>query len=134
MPRSRAILYLVAVGSLAILLTSVALMAGRIDAYQRTGDRRLYQFRGVDERRFAFAGRAVSLTDEAGAQGGGGVVRDGDDELRRRATIAPAPATPRVPGLRRHEDWLRVLRFGEYGRVSMDDVDTQVRTGQIADR
>jgi hypothetical protein len=60
------------------------------------------------------------------------VVRYGDRELRVPATIVPA--SPRLPDLVRHRDWLQVFRFAERGHASIHEFESGIRTGHIRDR
>lgn len=134
MIRSRRVAGFVAAVSLAVLLVSVGVMARRIDFYQTTRPTPLFWWQ-VDTRRFEFAGRPVAIADEAMAEGGSGegiVVRYGEEALRLPATVAPA--SPQLPGLARHRDWVQVLRFAESGRLSYEEFRAGVEAGRIRDR
>ena len=103
---------LLALACLGVFALSLSALAGRIGAYNSASGRTMYTFREVHDRAFEFAGRAVSLTDEEKEGQTVVVVRYGERELRLLAG-AP-PLSPQLPGLARHADWLRVLRFTEY--------------------
>jgi hypothetical protein len=133
MLRSRKVLAGVALLSLAVFVVSGREMARRIDEYYRTTDRRQYYFSRIDDREFVFAGKPVTIRDERGSDGGESVVvRYGDGDLRLAPTIPPA--STQLPGLTRHEDWMRVLRFAESGRTSYEEFRRQVETARIRDR
>ena len=105
--------------SLAVFAVSVAALAGRIGAYNSGAGRTMYAFNEVHDRGFRFADREVSLTDEDRDGRSVVVVRYGDRELRLLASITPL--SPQLPGLARHADWLRVLRFAPFqGRTKAE--------------
>jgi len=119
--------------SLVLLVASVLGMAQRIEVYYRASDHPLYVWVRVGDRSFGYAGRPVTITDERTPEGAEGVrVTYGDATVSAKATIEPGSA--QLPGLKRHEDWMQVLRFAEHGRAALSEVDRGVKTGQIADR
>src|SRR5262245_46789343 len=96
----------------ALFAASVAGLAQRIRSFNAAAGRTMYAFKEVHERGFSFAGREVSLTDEEKEGKTVVVVKYGERELRLLASVTPGPA--QFPGLSRHSDWLRVLRFAPY--------------------
>jgi hypothetical protein len=131
--RSRTPLLAVAAVSLALLLMSVWAMGLKIDEFYRKTDHKLYIFKQVDAREFTYAGHPVTIADHREPGGAESVsVRYGDEEITLPATIQPG--SPQLPGLVRHQDWMQILRFVEQGRVTLKEVDRQVKTGILADR
>lgn len=116
--------------SLATFVLAVTLMAGRLQDFNKTSHRTLWAFQEVDERRFSFAGRDVTLTDADDADGWKLVVKYGDDSLRLRVTI---PGDRRLPGLIPHRDWMRVLRFAEQTNIAQDVLAKQLDAGDKRD-
>ncbi len=116
MARPRPIPTILAVVCLSVFAVSLAALARRIDAYNAGVGRTMYAFNEVHQRGFRFAGREVSLMDEDKEGQTVVVVRYGERELR----LAVPPAvqaklgSPQLPGLARHADWLRVLRFAPF--------------------
>lgn len=115
------------------LLLSVAFMSQRVATYNKTAERPLWMFEPVQKREFSYAGRPVSVIDERGEDGWTSVaVRYGDEPLKLRATVEPMPSE--VPGLVRHQDWLRILRFAEHGKMGIEEAAAKVASGEIKDR
>lgn len=129
MTQRRTIPRLLTLSMLAVFLLSVGAMAQRVVAYYTTNPRPLFAFNQVGQREFTFAGRPVSLTDEpaAGGQGEVLVLRYGDQTVR----ILPGvePKDPQLPGLVRHDDWLRVFRFAERGRTDPQEFEAKLDEG-----
>jgi hypothetical protein len=110
------------------LLYSIVAMAHRVAAYNAQADRKLWVFQEVKTREFRFAGRDVSLTDSRAPDGSDLLtVKYGDKELKLVPSIKPRDA--RLPGLARHSDWLRVLRFAEYGKRSAEEFKAHLDEG-----
>jgi len=119
--------------SLAALLVSVGLMSRKVNAFYESSEHTLWMFDPISDREFTYAGRAVSIMDEDVPDGRVVVaVRYGDVVERINATIPPLPA--QVPGLVRHQDWLRVLRFAEHGKRDFREAKRELDSGAIADR
>jgi hypothetical protein len=97
---------------LGVFAFSLFSLAQHIHDYNSKSERTPYVFKSVGDRTFTFAGRPVSLVDEDKEGQSVVVLRYGEKELRLVASIAPQDA--RLPGLVRHSDWLRVLRFAEF--------------------
>lgn len=109
-PRPRALA--LAALSAVVLGLSIWQMAQRIQAFNASAPRTLHAFQVIGERDFTWYGRPVSLTDQQDSSGPGAV------SLRYGEAQATLPVTlelmsPQLPGLLRHHDWLRVLRFIE---------------------
>jgi hypothetical protein len=118
---------------LAVLALSIRAMGGRIAAFNAQPERRTWLFRVINDRAFDYAGRRAEVRDETDESGRVVVaIAYGDDVLRLPATIPPR--FENLPGLKRHEDWLRVLRFAERGARSEQEVEDAVRRGEIRDR
>lgn len=118
---------------LAVLLASVWAMAQRVAAFNASPGRRAWAFRPVDLRAFTYAGKPVRIVD--GVDDAGKVVvtiEYGDERLVLPATIPPG--SEQLPGLTRHQDWLKVLRFTERGQRSMEEVQRLVERGELTDR
>jgi hypothetical protein len=130
MTRSRTIALGLTLITLGIFVLSVVAMAQRVGEYYTTQPRALFAFKRVGEREFTFAGRPVSLTDEtaSGAQEGEVVViRYGDETLKLLPGVEPKDA--QMPGLTRHDDWLRVYRFAEHGRTDSKEFEAKLEEG-----
>lgn len=122
-----------ALASLALACVSVPLMALRIAHFRRTDGRTLYVFQPVADRGFVYAGRPVTILDRPEPDGGVTVVvHYGERQLELPASLPPG--SEQLPGLLRHEDWLRVLRFAERSGMSAREFEEGVAAGRIADR
>lgn len=132
MTGGRKIALMLVVASAATMLVSVIAMARRVVAYYGRTDHTLFVFQPVGDRRFTFAGRDVEVTDEGEGEATTVVARYGERALRLPATMEPQSA--QVPGLGRHEEWMRVLRFAERGRLSSEDLARRIEAGEIQDR
>jgi hypothetical protein len=111
---ARGIAAIAAVLSMVVFVLSVLALAGRIKDYNAGLGRTLFAFREVHDRAFEFAGRPVSITDEDRTGQSVVVVKYGERELRLLAPEAIKPGPAQMPGLVRHADWLRVLRFAPF--------------------
>jgi len=119
----RPILLALALVCLAVFAVSLGTLAKRIREYNVGAGRTMFAFNEVHERGFQYAGRAVSLTDEEKDGRTVVVVKYGEQELR-----LPVPqvmqerlGSAQLPGLARHADWLRVLRFTPFrGRTQAE--------------
>lgn len=116
--------------SLGVFVLSVIVMSQRISAFYQNQDRKLYAFKAVGSRQFTFAGRPVSLADEGEGPETVVVLHYGDQQVRIPAGVAPK--SEQMPGLSRHDDWLRVLRFAERGRTNPEEFQKLIDAG--ADR
>jgi hypothetical protein len=110
------------------LLVSGYSMAGRAARFNTAQDKKLWVFRAVDIREFRVGDRAVSIADSRSESGDDVVlVKFGDRELKLASTIKPGD--PALPGLVRHADWLKVLRFADYGRRSPEEFKAHLEEG-----
>jgi hypothetical protein len=130
---SRALAFVGLLASLLALLVSVGLMMRKVDAYHGSNEHQLWMFQPVGDREFTYAGRPVSIIDEEGPGKALTLVVRYGDAIER----IPAPAaslSSQIPGLIRHQDWLRVLRFADHGRRDYQEARAEMETGKLADR
>jgi hypothetical protein len=130
MPRRYAIA--LAVLCLTVLLVSVAAMADKVADFNRSEERTLWMLKGVNLREFLFAGRPVKIEDVRAQQGEAVRVVYGAQELVIQATIPPKDE--RLPGLKRHEDWMQLVRFADQGRDTSDEFRRKLDAGEVKDR
>lgn len=123
----RAIWLLIAVLCLGAFAASMLGLTARIRDYNTRADRAMYAFNTVNDRMFRFAGRDVSLLDEAKDGQEVVVVRFGDKETRLVPSVEPKNA--QIPGLKRHADWLKVVRFTEYKGASRQEFQQHLNEG-----
>jgi hypothetical protein len=128
--RPRIIALALSLVSAGIFILSVVVMSQRVSGHYATSGIKLYNYKPVGERRFTYAGRPVSLVDEGDGPNTVVVLRYGDQEVRIPAGVTPK--SEQLPGLARHNDWLRVLRFAERGRTSPEEFQRSLDAG--ADR
>ncbi|MFN0131922.1 MAG: hypothetical protein ACKVW3_05255 [Phycisphaerales bacterium] len=124
-----------AVASMACLALAVFLGGRRISAFYVAADRQTFAFQASTARELQHAGRNVTLiddTDEAGQGGVAVVLGYGDQSVRIPAGVAPG--SDQMPGLVRHRDWLRVLRFVDRKGLSLQEVESALATGTIEAR
>ncbi|MEQ8844480.1 MAG: hypothetical protein RIB58_06460 [Phycisphaerales bacterium] len=108
-------------------------MAQRLDRYNREDGRELYVFQPITAREFLWNGTEVSFTDETDADGADVVVLQyGDDAMRLRSGLKSLPSA--VPGLQRHESWLKVLRFAPRAGMTIEELQTAVDAGTADER
>lgn len=118
--------------SLAALLVGGWNLASRIREYNQLNPRRTPYFIVIDQTRFAFLGREVSISDRLDEQGQGDLeVAFGED----RALIPVGVPNPYpLPGLARHEDWLRVMFVAPSEGLTYEQFEQAVREGSITPR
>ena len=125
---SRSKFAILAAAFLVALLASVYFMAGRAASFNATSERKLWVFKPVNLREFRLAGRDVTLTDAKTAEGEESlVVKFGDRELVLTPFLTPGDAN--LPGLVRHTDWMKVLRFAEFGQRSAAEFQEHLDQG-----
>ncbi len=92
-----------------VLVVSLASMIQRLVEHNKAKPREQHVFQPVNERAFRYADRDVSIQDvgEAGREG----VELKYADATERLTAAIPPMESQLPGLLRHQDWLRVLRL-----------------------
>jgi hypothetical protein len=113
---------------LGLFILSLVSLGSRIRAFNARPGRHAYAFIPLDVRAFTFAGKPVTLTDDDGPGGTVVSAKYGDATLRLPASVAPLPAT--LPGLARHADWLRVLRFADRGTDSSQEFQQRLNQGK----
>ncbi|KAA0213957.1 MAG: hypothetical protein DYG94_03220 [Leptolyngbya sp. PLA3] len=107
-------------------------MGRRIAAYNREHPREHPYFIEVGVTDFEFAGREVTVRDQLDAEGAGQVVVDYGPDSASIDVGVPNPLP--LPGLARHEDWLRVLIVGEPGGRTYEQFRQAVRDRDITPR
>lgn len=108
-------------------------MAQRLDRFNRESGRELYVFQPITARDFLWNDTPVSFTDEVDADGADVVVMQyGDDAIRLRSGLESLPAE--VPGLQRHDSWLKVLRFAPRSGKSIEDLLAEIDAGTADER
>jgi hypothetical protein len=130
-PARTAAILLAGISALGVIAGSWA-MVGRVASFNRSATKELYVFKAVDQRRFAYAGREVTIEDTDEHGNAGVLITYGDDRLALRATVPPGD--PNLPGLVRHADWLTVLRFAPRRGISLEEMERRIEAGEIADR
>jgi len=108
-------------------------MAVRLNEYNETSGREIYVFQPISARHFMWDDQRVSFTDEVDADGADVVVLGyGDDTVRLRSGLRSLPEE--VPGLQRHESWLKVLRFAPRSGMSIEELQAAIDAGTAEDR
>lgn len=123
--------------SLAMVIVSCMVMARRIAAYNVRQGRITYLQSEVHDREFTFAGRPVTLTDLPPDRPGGYgslVVAYAEDSITLPVTIPPLEYSDQFPGLERHGDWFRVVRFAKLTGRDFDELMEAMETRQEPDR
>lgn len=133
MTRTRTISLAFIAASLSTTLLGGYFMAQRVSEHNMTDGRELFAFMTIDDRSFTFETREVTLVDERDKHGNEWLnVRYGDELLRLRATRKPDPQG--LPGMSRHMNWMRVLRFAHSKGLDGPALEEAIRTGEVADR
>lgn len=132
MTRPRVITGLLVLVGAAVMSVSVGSMIGRITKYYDEAGQTLPVFSAIDQREFDFHKLHVVIADVPDPAGEAVVVRFGPNELRLNPTVEPRSA--QVPGLARHEEWLKVLRFVEQGRTPPAELNDLVAHGEAGER
>ncbi|MEQ8318404.1 MAG: hypothetical protein RIE77_04565 [Phycisphaerales bacterium] len=108
-------------------------MAQRLDRFNRESGRELFVFQPITARDFLWNDTSVSFTDEVDADGADVVVMQyGDDVIRLRSGLQSLPTE--VPGLQRHDSWLKVLRFAPRSGKSIEDLLAEIDAGTADER
>lgn len=108
-------------------------MAVRLNDYNEKSGREIYVFQPIFAREFKWYDQDVSFTDDVDADGADVVVLQyGDDTIRLRSGLRSLPEE--VPGLQRHESWLKVLRFAPRSRMSIAELQAAVNAGTADER
>lgn len=133
MTRSRIIPLLLIAVSLGATLLGGGLMASRVGEHNETEGRELFAFMTLNTRSFDYASRAVTLSDERDEHGHEWLnVQYGDESLRLRATREPDPEG--LPGLSRHMNWMRLLRFAPLKGLDGPTLEQAINSGEVPDR
>jgi hypothetical protein len=130
MRRRRAIGISVALIALLVFVASGVRMARAVSEHYRTHARELFVFQPIEDRHFTFAGREVAIQDGVG-DAGQLIVRltYGDDSVTLTPTIRPGPAE--LPGLERHNDWLRVMQIAPARGMTQARFNERLASGEI---
>jgi hypothetical protein len=133
MTRKRTVSLVLIAASLGTTLLGAALMAQKVGTHNETDGRELFAFMTIDDRSFEFASHEVTLVDERDEHGVVWLnVQYGDESLHLRATREPDP--PGLPGMSRHMNWMRVLRFAPMRGLNGQELEDAIRAGTVADR
>lgn len=121
---------------LAALLAAAAIGSGisaarRVGSYHRENPREQFAFKRVGVREFNYAGRPVSLLDEASPSGKKLIVSYGEAKLSLPVVL---PLDPRLPGLAPHDDWMGVLRFASATNMDLPELQAKMNAGEVRDR
>jgi hypothetical protein len=128
MERSRAIAWTIALSGLAVLAASTVVMVQRVRRFHEENPRLIFAFQPVDARRFSFAGRDITLKDDkSDPERPKLIVHYGELELPLDVTI---PSRYDLPGLKSHENWLRVLRFAPRSGMTEEEFQAQIDAGK----
>lgn len=122
---------LVAAGAFCLAAFSSMQLAGRIVAFHRQNPRAYFAFEPLHTREFRFAGRDVTITDSKEGDTEYVTVRYGETPLKLRATI---PGKYDLPGLAKHADWLKVLRFADSTGMHFETLQRELEEGRAEDR
>lgn len=137
MSRVRVIAAAVSLVALLCAIASGYLMARRLADFVERHGRVVYAFRPVADPGFEYAGRPVVFEDLPATEAepfGALLLRYGEGEARLRVTVAPRAHAQSLPGLVRHEDWMRVLRFAPLSGRTDSEFAEGLASGEIADR
>lgn len=124
-PRYRA--WAVAAVSLVALVVSSVTLARRLDAYNRANPKPIYTFRQIEQPNMRFAGREIRVTDQLDADGRGTVTISYADQTLAVPVSVPTPN--QIPGMARHQDWFKMLIFGDRTGMSIDEFQASVDAG-----
>lgn len=93
---------------------------------------RNFAFKEVDQVTFKYAGRDVTLQDVWKDQTPYLRVHYGDEVLDLAVTIPSQ--VENLPGLAKHNDWLRVLRFADATGLTFPEMQAKIDAGEVRDR
>jgi hypothetical protein len=132
MRSARAILLLAALASGAMCVGGAYLIARRAQRFHEENPRQQFAFLPIVERHFSFAGRPVSLLDDPASPESPWIeLRYGEASQRIRVSIPPKH---RLPGLLRHDQWLRVALFAPVSGITVEQFKEGVADGTIQSR
>ncbi|MCA9287518.1 MAG: hypothetical protein KDA05_02975 [Phycisphaerales bacterium] len=114
--------------SLAALVTSVALLAQAIAAYQAREGRRQFYYSPIESAEFSFRGLPVRVREEVDDLGRGQViVAYAQAELRLEVQI---PNPNPLPLIVRQQDWFRIMAWADGTGMNADEFEEARRTGE----
>lgn len=122
---------LLAFVSIAALFISSYFMARRIGEFHKVYKRNLFAFREVEDRKFNYAGRDVSISDTLEGSTPNVLIQYGQMPLKLRVQL---PGEKALPGLKPYMDWLRVVRFLPTNGRPIPEVVDDSYNGKIIDR
>lgn len=137
MRRPRTIPLALALLSVALMLGAVVLMALRIVDYNKTQGRATFVQYEVTDNQFSYNDLPVSVEDlpaDAAAEHGSVRITFGDEVLLLPVTIPPNEFADNFPGLERHADWMRLVRFAELTGRDYDQLMQAIGEGEEEDR
>ncbi|VAX40196.1 hypothetical protein MNBD_PLANCTO03-933 [hydrothermal vent metagenome] len=137
MPKPRTIPLAIAALSLVLVVVSCIFMARRIVAYNAEQGRITYLQLEIKTPEFLFASRPVALTDlppDTPNSLGSVHVSYGDESLTLPVSIPPLEYADQFPGLERHSDWLRVVRFAPLTGHNTRELLAAMEAGEESDR
>ncbi|HYE62767.1 MAG TPA: hypothetical protein VD997_12295 [Phycisphaerales bacterium] len=128
MDRSRRIAWAVTITGLVGLGVSSMVMVRRVQQFHKDNPRVLFAFQRIDDREFRAAGKPVTITDDTTDPAKPKLVIDYAGE---KLTLDVAiPPRYELPGLKKHEDWLRVLRFAPFSGMTEEQFQQTLKEGK----
>lgn len=120
---------LLALACLIVLMVSALAMARRVDAFNEANQPARWVFSTVNARDFLFGGHEVHIADTTTPDGADLVTVSIDKTEALRLTPSSKPKDASLPGLARHEEWLKVIRFAELGKRSFEEFQAHIDQG-----
>lgn len=120
---------LLALACLIALLLSALAMAQRVESFNEVNQPARWVFSTVNAREFLFGGHTVRLIDSTSPEGADLVIVTVDEREALRLSPSVKPKEASLPGLMRHEEWLKVIRFAELGRRSFEEFQAHIDQG-----
>lgn len=137
MTRPRPIPLVTALLALVMLVVLSVVMGRQIAAYNAREGRPSYIQLEINEREFEYASRPVTIEelpkDDAHPLGGVDIAY-GDEHLVLSATIPSIEYADQFPGLERHSDWLRIVRFAKLTGHEVEELLYAMETREEPDR
>jgi len=127
MERGRMIAWTVCLAGVAGLSVSTYVMVQRVQQFHKDSPRQLFAFQALDEREFRFGGKPVTLTDDKSDPNQPKLLVDyGGEKLTLDVSI---PGQYDLPGLKSHENWMRVMRFAPFSNMTEEQFLARVEQG-----